>query len=165
MSAKCSPSKNAECKECKKCGDTQVKKAGTCAGDQDTECEDKPFGKYVKKGNFYKPLDAKKGDMYRCRCVGGGKGISICNKGCGNPNMKCKQSKHGCAMNERKCNKNKCTCMPDSAKTKKNGKDMTFADCSSECKKMGMSLPSSADDVATAKNTGCNTNGARMWVN
>jgi hypothetical protein len=96
-----------------------------------------------------------------CRCVkeDNSKGISICRSGCGSPNKVCDNT-FGCSSGERNCNKNKCTCKPKDINTN----TMTFAQCRTQCVRIGMIIPKDKAGIDAARNTGCNANGKTLWV-
>merc|ERR1712072_83296 len=108
---------------------------------------------------------ANPGDKARCRCIKNGHGISICNTGCGNPDAALTSSAAGCSGSAQKCDKASCTFKPGAADTTDSGvgNDMTADACHAQCKLWGGDVQTKSQ-VSNAKNTGCNSNGAKNWV-
>ena len=133
-------------------------------------CWGTPTGcpKTIPKGNEWKGLTENRDSQHKahCRCVDGQitKGISICNNGCGNPNKIC-DTDFGCTEEEKKCDQNKCTCKPSGLNNNGDENIMTFQECTEQCNRIGMIIPTNNDGRETAESTGCGMDSLEIWIN
>merc|ERR1711998_59623 len=180
-----------KCQACKTCGASEWKKEN-CKEKVDTDCQAFPTGHTIDKGATWEtPTKAADYEAKaNCRCLSGSgesaKALSICNKGCGDPSddikagdgcvatdikqkdgsiKKLRRCGHGCTVKPKK-NRGGHAVSKDHLDDDAHDGDptMTYYECQAQCAIAGMKLPKSEDDIKDTKNTGCNINGKKMWV-
>jgi hypothetical protein len=141
-------------------------------------------GLYLDRGDsWHTPkTESNSGASAQCRCSDGTRQISMCATGCGNPedvNWSCYTAptvgnKHlGCLSSAKGCQNGAsgspsgvaCTCSPSLYNVGGNpGKLFTYEQCMEECGRVNMYVISNQQEQGWATGTGCNTNGAKMWM-
>lgn len=98
-----------------------------------------------------------------CRCVtaDSSKGLSICHRGCGNPDKVC-DNNFGCSDIQKSCDNTRCTCQPYNITAERK---YTFTQCEQQCSRLGMQVPFNKDSLKATDGTGCNGNTANVWIN